>query len=119
MWRLRPSALAGALWALVATMVARKRLRRDGLRATSLKAPSWNGQASRAAQGVLARLEPTCLERALVDQAWRLAHGDRRDIVIGVPRQGMSAAPAHAWLDGLDAASPLAYQEIHRLAPPA
>lgn len=41
----------------------------------------------------------TCLESALVRQHWAAAHGDRRELIIGVtsPSQGFEA---HAWLDG-------------------
>jgi hypothetical protein len=40
-----------------------------------------------------------CLVRATVRQAWYAAHGDLRDVVIGVtaPSGGFAA---HAWLDG-------------------
>jgi hypothetical protein len=40
-----------------------------------------------------------CLVRASVRQAWYAAHGDLRDVVIGVtaPSGGFAA---HAWLDG-------------------
>ena len=50
--------------------------------------------------GALARLKPTCLERALVLEAWLAAEGTLRDVVIGVLPDGMKSAPAHAWVDG-------------------
>jgi Transglutaminase-like superfamily len=40
-----------------------------------------------------------CLTRATVLQAWLLAHGQARDLVIGVSAPGESFT-AHAWLDG-------------------
>jgi hypothetical protein len=66
----------------------------------------------------LSRLKPTCLERALVLQAWLASQGTARDVVIGVPRDGMKAGPAHAWVDGTDTVSAEEYVELHRLRPP-
>jgi hypothetical protein len=53
----------------------------------------------RRVRGVLRGARATCLERALLLQAWYLAQGEKRDLVIGVtaPSQGFAA---HAWLDG-------------------
>ena len=118
MWRLRPAVLAGAAWALLAVYLGRRRLRLDGMRAHVPWPIGLPTTGARGVNGVLHRLSPTCLERALVAQAWRAAHGDPRDIVIGVPPGGLKQAPAHAWLDGVDTASPAAHVEIHRLAPP-
>jgi hypothetical protein len=42
---------------------------------------------------------PSCLVRARVLQAWYLAHGRVRDIVIGVTAPSAGFA-AHAWLEG-------------------
>jgi hypothetical protein len=47
---------------------------------------------------VLRRLEPSCLERALVLQRWLAAHGEPRVVVIGVT--AAQDFRAHAWLDG-------------------
>ena len=68
--------------------------------------------------GALNRLKPTCLERALVLQAWLAAHGAPRDVIIGIPPTGIRSGPAHAWVDGTDQVSPLGYLELHRLPPP-
>jgi hypothetical protein len=65
--------------------------------------------------GALSRLDPTCLERALVQQAWLLSQGRPLDVVIGVPLKGMRSGTAHAWVDGTDPVSPTKYAEIHRL----
>ena len=119
MWRLRMTALLGAAWTVYSVIVVKRRLRRDGLRATAPRAPRWDGHASRAVKGVLDRLEPTCLQRALVAQAWRAAHGDPRDVVIGVPHTGLRGAAAHAWLADTDAESARTHHELHRLPPPA
>jgi hypothetical protein len=40
-----------------------------------------------------------CLVRSLVEQRWRLARGDARDVVVGV-RGGRARFSAHAWLEG-------------------
>ena len=69
-------------------------------------------------KAVLRRLAPTCLERALVEQAWMAALGTPRDVVIGVLPGGMKEAPAHAWVDGTDPKSAAEYLELHRLPPP-
>ncbi len=67
----------------------------------------------------LGRLDPTCLERALVEQAWLAYQGTRLDVVIGVPEGHIDKGnPAHAWLDGRDTISPTKFVEIHRLPPP-
>jgi hypothetical protein len=117
MWRLRPAVLAGATWAMFAVCLARRRLRLHGTRAYVPFPSRLPAASARGVNGVLHRLSPTCLERALVAQAWRAAHGDLRDIVIGVPPDGLKRAPAHAWLDGVDTASPLVHVEIHRMPP--
>jgi hypothetical protein len=121
MWRLRPSVLAGALWATVAAWLVRRRLRRDGVRARVAPPPRLGRGAGRGVMGALKRLEPTCLEKALVQQAWLVSQGVALDVVIGVPLDGSISkdTPAHAWVDGTDAVSPAGYHELHRLAPPS
>jgi hypothetical protein len=37
--------------------------------------------------------------RSIVEQAWLAAHGEPRDLIIGVTEPG-EAFSAHAWLDG-------------------
>jgi hypothetical protein len=119
MWRLRPSVLVGFLWATVATRVVRHRLKRAGIRAFVPRPPHLNPRAGRGVMGALRRLEPNCLETALVQQAWLASQGILRDVVIGVPPSGIGKDPAHAWLDGTDHRSPTKYIELHRLAPPS
>jgi hypothetical protein len=63
----------------------------------------------------MSRVQATCLESALVRQRWLAAHGDRRDIVIGVPTNGIRDQPAHAWVDGTDSWAASSYLELHRL----
>jgi hypothetical protein len=74
--------------------------------------------AALGVNAVLTRMSPTCLERALVLQRWQASVGDPRDVVIGLPPDGLHASPAHAWVDGLDDASPADYVELHRLPSP-
>ncbi len=63
----------------------------------------------------MSRVQATCLESALVRQRWLAAHGDRRDIVIGVSPSGLRDNPAHAWVDGTDSRAASSYLELHRL----
>jgi transglutaminase superfamily protein len=118
MWRLRPAVLAGAFWATLAALLVRRRLKHDGVGARVPPPPHLGRGATRGVMGALGRLKPTCLERALVLQTWLAAQGTLRDVVIGVPRDGMKSAPAHAWVDGTDTVSPANYLELHRLRPP-
>jgi hypothetical protein len=62
----------------------------------------------------MTRLRATCLESALVRQRWLAAHGERRDIVIGILATGLRDQPAHAWLDGTDPWAATSYIELHR-----
>jgi Transglutaminase-like superfamily len=60
------------------------------------------------------RTDPTCLERALVLQAWGVAHGEPRDVVIGVNGREDRFA-AHAWLEGEPDGEPGPYSELMRV----
>jgi len=111
--------LAAALWAAVAVRLARRRLRSKGVQARVPLPPRLGPGAFRGAQAVLRRYSPTCLERALVEQAWLAANGSRRDVVIGVPEGGLQEAPAHAWVDGNNPSPAGRYLELHRLPPPS
>lgn len=115
--KFRPSVLAGASWATYAALVVRWRLKRVGLKACVPKPPRLSRRAGRGVAGALRRLEPTCLERALVQQAWLASHGVLKEVVIGIPPDGMHKDPAHAWVDGIDSLSPTRYLELHRLPP--
>jgi hypothetical protein len=55
----------------------------------------------------------TCLERALIQQAWLSAHGVSRAVLIGVA-SGEGLISAHAWLDGDDSGGHL---ELTRVEP--
>jgi hypothetical protein len=117
--RLHPAVLAGALWAAVAVRLVRRQLQTRGLRATVIPPPPIGQKGGRGVRAALRRYSPTCLERALVEQAWLASVGSLRDVVIGVPPDGIRSAPAHAWVDGFDTASPAKYLELHRLPPPS
>jgi hypothetical protein len=115
--RLNPAVLRGALWAAIAARLIRYRLKRHGLKARVPRPPRLRPEAARGVMGVLRRLDPTCLERALVEQAWLASQGIKRDVIIGVLRDGFESGPAHAWVDGTSFASEATYVELHRLPP--
>jgi hypothetical protein len=54
-----------------------------------------------------------CLVRARILQAWYLAHGEARDVVIGVtaPSKGFRA---HAWLEGDPPCHSEGFEELRR-----
>jgi hypothetical protein len=58
-------------------------------------------------------LRSTCLERALVEQRWRAARGERLDVVIGVKGTGPTFE-AHAWVDGEPKSTRIGFAEIAR-----
>jgi hypothetical protein len=94
------SGLRAALWAVRAARRAPGSVRRAGAGAPSIPPPPRVGASGeRAVQAVLSWRIYTCLERAVVRQAWEAAHGVRRELIIGVtsPSRGFSA---HAWLEG-------------------
>ncbi|MGH9222917.1 MAG: lasso peptide biosynthesis B2 protein [Acidimicrobiales bacterium] len=118
--RSSPPVLRAAWWTLRAHSAVRSELRRAerALAVMVRPPPRLPLAATRGVNGTLARRRATCLERALVLQAWLAAHGERHDIVIGVAAPG-GDFQAHAWLDGLepaDSAGP--YRELTRLPPP-
>jgi hypothetical protein len=95
-----PRSIAAALWAWRATGRVRRDLRAkpvDTLRVTP--PPSRAVDARRGVGLALRARRASCLESALVRQAWQAAHGRDRDVVVGVtaPAEGFGA---HAWLDG-------------------
>lgn len=59
----------------------------------------------------------TCLVRSAVLQAWDAAHGQPRDLVIGVTAPGEGFV-AHAWLEGEPASVSTGYTEVSRRPPP-
>lgn len=106
--------LRAALWALLALRQTRRALKRGPVTAIRvLRPPALPPSAGRGVRAVLRRSEPTCLERALVLQAWAAAQGEARDVVIGVNGGGDHFA-AHAWLDG-DADEHGPFRELMRV----
>jgi hypothetical protein len=112
--RVDAATLRGAWWALRAVRRTRRQLRRAPVEQARPPAPRALPTAcGRGVHAVLRRLEPSCLERALVLQAWLTATGERREIVIGVTAPGAGFA-AHAWLEGEPAPG---FHEIARVLP--
>lgn len=105
--------LRAAVWAVRALRRARRDLAVEPLAAPALPAPPRIGiHASRGVVGALARQRASCLEAASVRQVWFRAHGDRRDLVIGVRSPDDFAA--HAWLEGEEGADVGPYVELVR-----
>lgn len=96
---LRADTVAAVWWALRAKRAAHRlidaRELRDGVVPGPPRLP---GETRWAVASVLSRTGSTCLIRALVLQAWDAAHGERRDVVIGV--RSDETFEAHAWLHG-------------------
>ena len=94
-------------------MVTRRQLRRGVAHPTLPEVPDLPEASGRGVGAVLKRSRATCLVRATVRQGWLAAHGDRRDLVIGVtaPAAGFKA---HAWLDGDSESEDGSYTEILR-----
>ncbi len=110
--------LRAAWWALRAVRSARRQLRTTGLDELRLpRLPTLPEEAGRGVHAVLRRQPHTCLERALVLQRWRAAHGDPQEVVVGVtaPSSGFAA---HAWLadEPVDVETG-AYSELLRVQP--
>lgn len=113
--RLDPASARAAWWTLVALRRTRRALRRE--RVTDVVVtppPELPGRAARGVMAVLRRSDPTCLERALVLQAWETAHGGARDVVIGVQGSG-DGLSAHAWLEGERNGDLGRYEELLRV----
>lgn len=106
------------LWARRELVEVKRRLQDEGVR-TRVRPPA--GLAPRGDRGLnraLGKVSPTCLERALVLQAWLAAYREPPDVVIGV-RKGETVVEAHAWVDGTD--DPWfdpSYEELTRLSMP-
>ncbi len=112
----RPSVVAAG-WACLALLQARRQLRTRPITSVQLLAPPALGHGG--VGGVRRALRfrwVTCLERSLVLQAWEVAHGRSRDVVIGVtpPQSGFKA---HAWLSDDVERGHDDFEELMRLAP--
>jgi Transglutaminase-like superfamily len=106
------------VWAARAVRRARRQLRTTAPSSVALpRLPQLPPSAERGVRAVLRRQPHTCLERALVLQRWRAAHGDPRDVLIGV-RGPATSFSAHAWLEDEDvdpAVGP--FEELLRVRP--
>jgi hypothetical protein len=112
--RLDVATLRAAAWALRAVRQTRRELRSGGLREIDVIAPpNVPETAGRGVAYVVRRLEPTCLERALVLQRWLSAHRRPTDVIIGVARPN-GTYRAHAWLEG-EPVGNTPYQELTRI----
>jgi hypothetical protein len=115
--RLTPTNLRAAWWTVSSVRQARRALARDGLQARIPPPPPLPDGAYAGVLGSLRRTHATCLERATVIQAWWLAQGRPRDIVVGVSKDG-GAFVAHAWLDVDGTTEGDGYREIRRIPAP-
>jgi hypothetical protein len=109
--------LCGAAWATFAWAGIRWDLRRRGVQARVIPTFGLARGAGLGVSAAMTRLRPTCLEKALVLQRWRASHGDPRDVVVGVPKNGFGVDTAHAWLSGLESAE--RYLPIYTFPAPA
>ena len=113
--KLDPASLRAAWWAYQALHSARRELRTGPVTSVAVTAPPrLPARAGRGVKAVLRRTDPTCLERALVLQAWEQAHGSGRDVIIGVRGSGDQLA-AHAWLEGDRNGDLGAFEELMRV----
>ena len=111
---LRLDDVRAALWTFKSLKSIRRQLSRG--RVDQLEVPSpaaIPATASRGLYGVLRRWHGSCLERALLLQAWYGTHGNPRDVVIGVT--GPLEFSAHAWLDGEARCHDEGFREILRV----
>jgi Transglutaminase-like superfamily len=110
-------ALRAGWWTARATRAAGSDLGRHALAPVAIPAvpPSLAAGGRRVVEAVLRLQRASCLERAVVLQAWHLAHGRARDVVIGV--RCSAGFEAHAWLDGESGGT--GYAELLRRPPTA
>ena len=117
-WAAKPKGLLVSVqayrWAHAELDDVKLRLKTEGV-TTRVTPPV--GLAPRGYRGMrraLSQVSPTCLERALVLQAWIASYTDAPDVVIGV-RRGETEIEAHAWVEGDDSAFDPSYGELTRL----
>src|SRR6266576_3187187 len=93
--------LRAAVWAWTAARRTDRRLRKHGLdSALPLPPPpALPREAERGVRAALRRTEDTCLVESIVLQRWFAAHGEPRDLIVGVS-DPTDEFRAHAWLDG-------------------
>jgi hypothetical protein len=103
-----------AFWTLRALRSVQRQLREGAWDAVTVpQVPDGTSDAGWIVESLMKRSRAKCLPRALVRQRWLVAHGERRDLVIGVtaPSAGFEA---HAWLDGDPECHSGRYQELVR-----
>jgi hypothetical protein len=99
--RYSPDNLRAAWWGMRTAARTRRRLRSGGLDEAhpAPAPPDLPPDAERGVRAALRRRGHTCLVDSIVLQAWLAAHGDRRDLIVGVRKPGEEFG-AHAWLEG-------------------
>jgi hypothetical protein len=103
--RLDVPTLRAMWWAAKSLRSLRRRLPREGLEARVEPPPRVPAHAVRGVEALLTRVaRASCLERALILQAWFATQGRRHPVLVGVAVDG--GFEAHAWLGGHDAADP-------------
>lgn len=109
------STIRAAIWATRSVFRLRRHLRVSHEPVELPRVPPVGPDASKGVTAVLDRLDASCLVSSVVRQHWLAAHGQPRDVVIGVT--GVEDFEAHAWLEG-DAEHPdTSFVEIHRWRP--
>jgi hypothetical protein len=109
-----------AWWALRVSRRTRRLLKSDGLDSAlePPPPPRLPAAAQRGVKAVLRRRGESCVVRSIVLQNWLAAHGERRDLIVGVTEPG-DAFAAHAWLEGEPAHGDAGFMELlRRPAPP-
>ena len=102
-------------WAGRSLIEVRRSLRRSALHEVAVSPPPpLPPRAVRGVRFVLAGRAGTCLQRALVLQAWHAAQGNPREVVIGVTGSSDTFS-AHAWLDGAPGDPGRGFDELLRL----
>lgn len=110
--------MRGMWWAGRSLFGVRRSLRQTALPDVTVSPPPrLPASAGRGVRFVLRRRESTCLQRALVLQAWHAAQGNPREVVIGVT-DTKGPFSAHAWLDGDPGHPGRGFAELLRLPAP-
>jgi len=108
----------GLLWAWRSASDARTHLRVEGgVSAPVRPPPTLPVRSLRGVRWGLRLRHASCLERSLVLQRWFLAHGQEREVVVGVAVDGTTTL-AHAWLAGEEHLNDREYTEMTRVPAP-
>jgi hypothetical protein len=111
----RPGVIRAAWWAFGAMKDVRRQLAAGVASPSVAGPPALPLRVGLGVDAVIGRMGATCLEGAMVRQRWLAAHGDLRDVVIGLPPSDFGPTPAHAWVDGLDPAGSDLHAELYRI----